>query len=274
MDQEPNKTDCETLAELLPAYSVGATDPEETALVERLLPLCPEVAAELDDYAVLVQAMHYTAPAAQPPAALHDRLMAATRTETASPEATGSPAPQLVPKPAASAAGTGIRGVNRSLVGLVGIAAALLIVSNIYWSNQINVLRRQQADTLALIARQQDALASLGTEQAHRVELVSTGGDNQNAVLATVLWSEQTPTALLLADQLPELAPDRAYQLWVIQGEQPVGVGVFSVDAHGVGVLVFNSDVPMTEFNAVAITEEPAGGSEQPTTTPLAAAQI
>lgn len=266
MSGEPNRTDCETLAELLPAYSVGATDPEETALVERLLPLCPEVAAELDDYAALVRAMHYTAPTAQPSAALHDKLMAAVRAE---PPAAPVPRPlsKVAPRPQ-------IYGVNRALVGLVGIAAALLVVSNIYWSNQINLLRRQQADTLALLARQQDALASLGTQQAHRVELVSTAGDNPNAVLATVLWSEQTPTALLLTDQLPELSSDRAYQLWVIQGEQPIGIGVFNVDEQGVGVLVFNSETPMTEFSAVAITEEPAGGSDQPTTTPLAAAQI
>jgi anti-sigma-K factor RskA len=263
---------------------MGATDAEESALVERLLPLCPEMAAELDEYMALAQAMHYAVPSAQPPAGLHDKLMAAVRAGKAAPSddtpvRMPAPAPVRPPAPApapvkAVEARPRVLSFNRVLAAAAGIAAALLIISNLYWVSQVNGLRQQQADTVALMRSQQDALASLGTRGAERVELVSTDTTSGNRVLATVLWSEATPTALLFSDELPPLAPDRAYQLWVIQGEQPIGIGVFTVDEQGVGVLVFNSDTPMTEFNAVAITEEPAGGSEQPTTSPVAVAQV
>src|SRR5215211_379751 len=108
MDElERNLTDCEALAELLPAYSIGATDAEETALVERLLQVCPEGAAELDSYLSLAQAMNYTAPRIEPPAHLHDKLMAAaagTPAQTAPPPlpsdvtSVSTPSVQALPK--------------------------------------------------------------------------------------------------------------------------------------------------------------------------------
>jgi len=277
-----NLTDCETLEELIPAYSVGATDPEETALVERLLPLCPEAAMELDEYLAMNQAMLRSVPAAQPPAGLHDKLMAAVASTPAQSTAI-RPTPTLsnVKPPTAQttapitpvARPRGLR-TNRWIAGLAVAAAALLIISNVYWVSQVNDLRQQQQTFTALLRNQEDALASLGTGRANRVQLVSTDTQAQNNVLATVLWTPQSPTALIYSDNLPNLAPDKAYQLWLIKGTQPVSAGVFQLDSQGVGVLIFNSDQPMTDFNAVAISTEPAGGSKQPTTTPIAAAQL
>ena len=271
-----NRTDCETLQDLIPAYSVGVTDPEETALVERLLPLCPEAAAELDEYLAMGQAMLRSVPSVQPPAGLHDKLMAAVN-NTAAPTTTIRPAPGVkppaVPLPVVVERPRLLH-LNRLVAGLAVAAAALLIVSNVYWVSQVNGLRQQQQAVTTLLRNQEDALASLGTGRSNRVQLVSTSSQTQNDVLATVLWTPQSPTALIYSDNLPQLTPDKAYQVWLIKGSQPISVGVFQPDAEGVGVLIFQSDQPMTDFSAVAISTEPAGGSQQPTTTPIAAAQL
>lgn len=276
MDElERNQTDCETLAELLPAYSIGATDAEETALVEKLLEVCPEAAAELESYSSLAQAMNYTAPRVQPPAGLHDKLMAAASSAKPAARAMPSVSTPSIPAPArAEAPRPRILSLNRYLAGAAAVAAALLIISNLYWVNQVSSLQQQQRDTIALMRSQQDALASLGTGSSDRVQLVSTSEGQADTVLATMLWSAQTSTALLISENLPALSADRAYQLWGIQGETPVSVGVFQVDEQGVGILVFNAEQSISSYDLVAITDEPAGGSEQPTTTPLAAAQI
>ena len=198
-EQVHNQSDCDTLRALIPAYSVGATDPEETALVERLLPLCPEVAAELDDYLGLAQAMLYTPTAVKPPAHLHDQLMTAVRASPAQPLAPpsatplGAPTPALMPKPV-SAPRPRVLSFNRIVAGAAAVAAALLIVSNVYWLNQVNSLRQQQQDMVALLRDQQNALASLGTGRAQHVELVSTS-EGSSDVLATVAWSPQSDTA-------------------------------------------------------------------------------
>ena len=279
---ERNLPDCETLKELIPAYSVGATDPEETALVERLLPLCPEAAIELDEYLAMGQAMLRTVPAAQPPAALHDKLMAAVAASAANtstpPAQTTTIRPtsgvRLPAAPPVVAERPRVLPLNRWIAALAVAAAALLIVSNVYWVSQVNGLHQQQNNLAALVKNQEDALASLGTGRANRVQLVSTNNQTQNNVLATVLWTPQSSTALIYSDNLPTLTPDKAYQVWLIKGTQPVSMGVFQLDAEGVGVLIFNSKQPMTDFSAVAISTEPAAGSTQPTTTPIAAAQL
>ncbi len=284
MEEERKLTDCEILAELIPAYSVGATDAEETALVERLLQVCPEGAAELESYLSFADALNYAAPSMQPPASLHDKLMAAAaasaKPSVAHPTSVTSVStpsvpvqPVLTPVRAAPPAAR-VLSFNRILAGAAGIAAALLIISNLYWANQVSGLQQQQRDTVALMRSQQDALVSLGTGSADRIQLVSTSGTDASNVLATVLWSPQTTTGILLSEYLPALNPGRAYQLWGIQGDQPVSVGVFEMDEQGVGVLVFNANQPISNYDVVAITDEPSGGSDQPTTTPLAAAQV
>ncbi len=56
MKHEHN-TICERLRELIPAYSLGATDAEETEFVKVHLADCPEAAAELAEYTRLAVAL-------------------------------------------------------------------------------------------------------------------------------------------------------------------------------------------------------------------------
>src|SRR5262245_5088044 len=72
----PSQEDCDVLRDLIPAYSVGATDPDETRLVEALLPRCPEVADELKTFVQMSRAMLYTPVSEPPPAYLGERIRA------------------------------------------------------------------------------------------------------------------------------------------------------------------------------------------------------
>jgi anti-sigma factor RsiW len=62
---------------LLPAFALGATDPDEAAFVRRHLTDAPGAEAELAAYARLVDVLHFSAPQATPPPALEARLRAA-----------------------------------------------------------------------------------------------------------------------------------------------------------------------------------------------------
>jgi anti-sigma-K factor RskA len=283
VQRQPQQPDCDTLKALIPAYSVGATDPEETALVEQLLPLCPEGQAELDEYLALSQAMHYTVPLAQPPAHLHDKLMAAVAATLDTPTVPIPLPDSMSVRPKGAGANTPQRAKPmqapprllpfRLVAAAAAIAAALLIISNIYWVNQVNNLRDREQQFTRLLRDQQDALASLGTGRANRLELASTD-TTQTGTLATVLWNPQSSTALLYSDTLPQLPADQTYQVWVIGDANPISVGTFDVDDQGVGVLVIQADAPMDEYGTVAISTEPTGGSDEPTSAPIAAAQI
>jgi anti-sigma-K factor RskA len=73
------------------------------------------------------------------------------------------------------------------------------------------------------------------------------------------------------AVNLPPPPDGRTYQLWGIRGtEAPVSLGIFETTPAGTA-LVTLSPSDQEDFDVSAITEEPAGGSPQPTTTPFLA---
>jgi anti-sigma-K factor RskA len=68
--------------------------------------------------------------------------------------------------------------------------------------------------------------------------------------------------------ELPQPGPDRTYQAWrVPQGGGPISLGLLGPK----GPVAFKTD--LAPADTVAVSLEPAGGSPQPTTTPLIAVQ-
>jgi anti-sigma-K factor RskA len=65
------------------------------------------------------------------------------------------------------------------------------------------------------------------------------------------------------ARDLPELEGEQVYQLWAVHGEEVVNVGVLEDTDEGASMGMPGEDT------LVAVTVEPDGGSEQPTTTPI-----
>jgi anti-sigma-K factor RskA len=66
----------------------------------------------------------------------------------------------------------------------------------------------------------------------------------------------------------------RTYQLWGIgKGGTPVSIGTFNTTANGEGRLVATAPAGLT-IDVGAITEEPTGGSVQPTSTPFLVGQV
>jgi len=109
-------------------------------------------------------------------------------------------------------------------------------------------------------------------EQIHQqnqefTELLSAGdvravsGEFSEGGTGSVVMSRSEGTALLVAADLPDLPADKVYEAWTIKGS-PVPAGLFS-DADSGSVI----ELPQAVFDAqsVAVTVEPAGGSDRPT---------
>lgn len=110
---------------------------------------------------------------------------------------------------------------------------------------------------------------------AWNVVLQSGEGENSTVVAALEGGSGEglvvylRDRGLVLLDvRLPELAPGRAYQAWDIRPSGPVSLGL----VPSAGAVAVQADLENTE--AIAISEEPAGGSRQPTTEPLLLASL
>ena len=76
------------------------------------------------------------------------------------------------------------------------------------------------------------------------------------------------------ARDLPPLTSDRAYQLWVIAGGKPLSVGMIPAATNGVATLSDTITADVSTVTAVAVTAEPAAGSQTPTMPILLMGQV
>lgn len=68
---------------------------------------------------------------------------------------------------------------------------------------------------------------------------------------------------------LDEAAPSKTYEAWVIEAQRPRPAGIFPGGCSSVPL-----DEPVEPGDVVAVTLEPAGGSDQPTSDVLATARV
>lgn len=273
---QPGQSECDLLRDLLPAYSIGATDPDETRFVEATLPHCPEVAAELRDYVGAAQVLYGRVPSAeaQRPTGMHARFMARleghedeTQIETPTPVEPAATLPsniRMLPtdKPVSRRSKNGR---DNRLLMVAGLAAALLLFTNVYWiAFSPRPVQDEKLQTIASIMS--GAYQSIPLESPF---------DPAAGPVATVLWSPATGEAVLLSAKLPPLDTARTYQLWLVpDGEAPQSAGIFRQNDDGSTAYVFEPTAPLDGFAAIAVSTEPASGSAAPTTDPIALGEI
>ncbi len=155
-------SDCEQLQELIPAYSIGATDDDETRAIEIGLRECPELAAELERFQALNRAL-------------------------------ASSVVQVVPPPQAlasllDAAKTSRRPLRRRPARWLAAAACLaliLIANNLYWAARINAVAGREIPL---------PTGQGGLETNANGRLIWNPNDG-NAVLIAADFPELTPDA-------------------------------------------------------------------------------
>jgi anti-sigma-K factor RskA len=157
---------------------------------------------------------------------------------------------------------------NRFWIGAAAALLVLLIGSNAYWATVTSEIRQSQAAFIDQLDQQNVLIAGLTSGNVMQVALNPSEGN------ARVFWSTQEQVAMLATEGLPTLSQDQTYQLWLITGDTPISAGTFIVDDTGRAILFFDPAQNMSEYDAVGISTEPAGGSEAPTTTPIAVGEI
>ena len=142
----------------------------------------------------------------------------------------------------------------------------------IIWAFFLNAEMRQlQSKITALneqVTAQSESIDELvrnlpQTEQSDviTVSLKSTG--EQQRPLGQLIANPNDKSAVVVISGLPPLEPGKTYQVWLIGGV-PVSAGLLTVDENGQSVLIITSEEAIGSFNALGISIEPDGGSEQP----------
>ncbi len=132
-----------------------------------------------------------------------------------------------------------------------------MVLTNLYWAARVSNLE-SQSKQFAALAQAPGITLRAADAGSGRYE-----GQSANGV---VYVQPGGKLALLCVYALPQLEPDKTYQAWLVRDGQRVSAGTFGVNPNGYGVLVIDSSVPVSEYQQLGITVEPAGGSPAPTT--------
>jgi anti-sigma-K factor RskA len=256
-------SDCAKFRELLEAYALGALDaPERAALEAHLATGCDDCAKALAEARWLVSQLAYLAPEARPSDMLKGRLLQTVRAEAQAAKQSAS-AKSAIP-----------------FWMWAGVAA--LFVATIYSAWNAQRLQRdiQRSDNIAAALLQRRNQLEAQLEDAKReatilvdpasVKIALASPDPQTPPLEAA-WHSQLGI-VLTGQKTPAPPGTRVLQLWLIPkapGGKPIPSLTIRPDADGKFVLlVANPPELMAQTKALAITEEPEGGSPAPTTTP------
>ena len=91
------------------------------------------------------------------------------------------------------------------------------------------------------------------------------GTDHQPGSHGKLIADSETGSAVLVVAGLQQLEAGKTYEFWLIKGETPVAAGIFEVNEEGRATLKVSHAVTPGSYDAVGVSVEPEGGSEQPT---------
>jgi anti-sigma-K factor RskA len=228
--------------DLLPFYALGTLSELERAQVEAYLAEHPDARAELNEMQVAASALAHLAGAAAPPARVREALLRRVR-------------PSLRPG-------------SRPALGwrLATAASLLLAVGAAAWAisleSKVVSLEAQTAALRQQVAGQEQVWALVVAPEGRVVEL--SGTQVRPEASGRLYASPHSESALLVMAGLQPLPEDSVYQLWLIEGDDPVSVGFLEVDAQGVGSAILIAPAPVGSFGALGISIEPPGGSPSP----------
>jgi len=269
--------DCEQLAPFYEEYALGILEGEERAELQAHLGRnCDQCTPGVAKARWVVSQLALAAPDAQPPATLRVKILDAVKSSADVSRAESERA--VIPIPQATA--------KREVFPLWAWAAAAVLALITGYSirqmgnqnSQIAELRKQMR--LAILQNQslQNQL-----EQGRMVASVMLSPDSmplklmpkdKNMPMVHAYLHPHMGVAIT-ADQMPVMPAARTLQLWFVPKKgAPMSVAIFRPDASGQIALVAPVNMPMTEIAALAVTEEPAGGSPQPTSSIAWMAQV
>lgn len=263
-NEEPNSEDMHALAA---AYALDAVDDDERAVFETHLASCPDCQREVAEFAALSVGMSDTL-VAEPPPALRDRLLtevAATpqdRVDTAdttpSPGITGATEPGVPAEVGGDELAARRVAQHRTAPPnrwwLAGVAAAAIAVG------AVAVTQWPDNPSASIQAVQEVLDAPDAVKTTESLEEASV----------TVVTSYSLDRSVVQTTDMAAAPEGQDYQLWFVHGDETaISAGLLPRD----GSQVLLEGKPASAV-AVAITLEPAGGSEQPTSEPLVAVPL
>jgi anti-sigma-K factor RskA len=236
---------CDERKDLILLYAADALDEAEGQELRTHLrggcATCAQVLAEAED--TVARFPEALAPVDPPPAALN-RLMRRVVADQARGQSSG--------------AGWRIA----AIAACIGIAVGAFGIHS-YESN-----RHEKAlnDALALVSDRDKKLGEVNSMLAsEKLKFVGLAQE-QSPAFGRVIWDQDHSKWHVFVFDLKALPPDKTYQLWFIKADKtPVSAKLFTTDQNGRGSVTVDVPADLGPLAAAGVSEEPAGGSPQPT---------
>ena len=223
-------------------YALDALEPLERARFEAHLTECADCRAEVAGFTATARRLGESLHQAPPPM-LRERLMAEIADTRQHRVIQSKPVGRL----------------RRTLPG-VAVAAAVLVGG---FGVGGYVVEHQRAESEQLRAqsmsdRNVEISTVLGASDANTETKSFDGGGTMRMVS-----SVSSDSAVVVTSGMAAPGDGKVYQLWMIDDTGPVSQGTFTT----AGTIIMKG---VDDANRIAVTIEPAGGSQQPTSAPIA----
>lgn len=227
---------CKEVEELSGAYALGALPTAELRSVEEHLASCSRH-PDLAELSAVARSLALAAPDAEPPSTLKARIMDIVYKESSYTSET-APGRSIV---------EWIKGlIPQRLAAAPALAVlAAVVLGLVVWNISL------QAGGDGTIERQFSAVG---------------------AARGSITYIPEQEVAVVAVENMEPLPASKTYQVWTISGGTITGVGFLDVSDSGRGASTISAR--LSDGEVVAVTVEPAGGSAQPTTTPVLEAKI
>lgn len=237
--------DHDALRDDLAGYALGALSTAEASHVEAHLAGCSECQAILAEYAIVLNLLPHGLPISQPSPESRRALL--ERAHEVSQAQTPARTPRVVP-----------------LRVVAAVAACLLVIfaatsaAFLAWGSGRSDRNDAQDDPAMLLAQ---------LRQRPGVQMLAmVGSEAAPAAVGQIVVDPGDTRAALLVSGLPPLTQEQVYQFWFVQpDEQRISGAIFTVDTNGAAIVEIKAPEEFSRDWRCGVTEEPAGGSSEPT---------
>jgi len=287
----------ETAREALEALALDALDASEREAVMAHVAGCAECQRELAALESTASELALAVPLRPMPTAQRDRirarLLARAAADRAPERAVADPLnadtlPWRVESPPTERVSgvVRLRPKRRALGAATWMAMAAGLVAILGLGAFLRASRERDALRASLQAAQAErgarlaALDSMRTTLEDKDRMIANLTGAQVAVMTLASQSPTSPTGRMFWDQahdawtfvahrVPMPKSGRTYQLWLMTPTAKINAGTFMPTPNG--EVMMRATMPMStdSLAGVAVTEEPMGGSPQPTTAPM-----
>jgi anti-sigma-K factor RskA len=249
----------ERFEDLKDAYVLDALPEEERFSFEEYLAAHPERQAELDELAAVAGLLAFAPHEQEASPELRRKVMEVVEAEAA---------PRRGGRESVFARFLGYIGTRSLAFG----AAALLLIGLLSW----NLLLQGQVENLQGEVRNaqgqvNDLQAQVRGKQDQQTQTIALGGTWADQGADAEVASINEDRIILVADSLPSVPEGQTCQIWVIKGDVPEPSGLFHPGGDETAAPI---TTPVKKGDTIAVTVEPAGGSEQPTSDPVLSAEL